>query len=168
MTYWKVTEEASAELTLNRQLGADTAGASEQGAQENSTFSQVQTSTPHPFNVGSHQRGHSVGASTTGAANAPSTPSVSIPFQQVCNLNIKKGNLVEEAVVAIVKSTDEHLQHRTGVAKAINEASRVAVQMALHDVVARMGGGVPLGRVVVTAAGGNLRCKHDSCCLACC
>ena len=140
--------------------GADTAGASEQGAQENGTFSQVQTSTPHLFNVGSHQRGHSVGALTTGAANAPSTPSVSIPFQQVCNLNIKKGNLVEEAVVAIVKSPDEHLQHRTGVAKAINEASRVAVQMALHDVVARMGGGVPSGRVVVTAAGGNLRCKH--------
>ena len=140
--------------------GAGTAGASEQGAQENSTFSQVQTSTPHPFNVGSHQRGHSVGASTSGAANAPSTPSVSIPFQQVCNLNIKKGNLMEEAVVSIVNSTDEHRQHRTGVAKAINVASRGAVQMALHDVVARMGGGVPSGRVVVTAAGGNLRCKH--------
>ena len=140
--------------------GTGTAGASEQGSQEHSTVSQVQTSPPHPFNVGAHQTGHGVGASTTGAADAPSIPSVSIPFQQGRNLTIKKGNLVEEAVEAIVNSTDEHLQHSSGVAKAINEASGRAVQTALNDVVARMGGGAPSGRVVVTAAGGSLRCDH--------
>ena len=140
--------------------GTGTAGASEQGSQEHSTVSQVQTSPPHPFNVGAHQTGHGVGASTTGAADAPSIPSVSIHFHQSRNLTIKKGNLVEEAVVAIVNSTDEHLQHSSGVAEAINEASRGAVQMALNDVVARMGGGAQSGRVVMTAAGGSLRCKH--------
>ena len=140
--------------------GAGTAGAPEQGSQESSTFSQVQTSTPHLFNAGAHQTGHSVGASTIGAADAPSIPSVSIFFHQGHNLIIKKGNLVEEAVVAIVNPTDEHLQHSSGVAKAINEASGGAVQMALNDVVGRMGGGAQSGRVVVTAAGGSLRCKH--------
>ena len=138
----------------------DTAGASEHNSQKHSTFSQVQTSTPPPFNAGVHQRAHSVGASTIGAADAPSIPSVSIFFQQVRNLTIKKGNLVEEAVVAIVNSTDEHLQYSSGVAKAINEASGGAVQTALYDVVARMGGGAQSGRVVVTTAGGSLRCKH--------
>ena len=140
--------------------GAGTFGAPEQGSQKSSTFSQVQTSTPHLFNAGAHQTGHSVGASTTGEADAPSIPSVIIFFHQGHNLIIKKGNLVEEAVVAIVNPTDEHLQHSSGVAKAINEASGGAVQMALNDVVGRMGGGAQSGRVVVTAAGGSLRCKH--------
>ena len=140
--------------------GTGTAGAPEQGSQEHSTFSQVQTSTPHPFKIGAHQTGHGVGASTTSAADTRSIPSVSIPFHQGRNLTIKKGNLVEEAVVAIVNSTDEHLQHSSGVAKAINEASGGAVQVVLNDVVVRMGGGAQSGRVVVTAAGGSLRCKH--------
>ena len=103
---------------------------------------------------------HGVGASTTGAVDTRSIPSVSIPFQQGRNLTIKKGDLVEEAVVAIVNSTDEHLQHSSGVARAINEASGGAVQVALNEVVARMGGSTQSGRVVVTAAGGKLRCKH--------
>ena len=140
--------------------GADSSATSDRNVQEHGNVSHVQTSTPHTFDTRSHQTRHSVGASTTGAVDTHSIPSVSIPFQQGRNLTIKKGDLVEEAVVAIVNSTDEHLQHSSGVARAINEASGGAVQVALNEVVARMGGCTQSGRVVVTAAGGNLRCKH--------
>ena len=135
-------------------------GTCERSMQEHSNASHVQTSTPHPFSKGAHQTGQGDGPSSTGAAGTHPMPSVSIPFHRSCNLTIKKGNLVEEAVVAIVNSTDEHLQQSSGVAKAINEASGGAVQVALNDVVARMGGGAQSGRVVVTEAGGSLRCKH--------
>ena len=140
--------------------GTDTAGASDPSTEERGNVSHLNTSTSHPFNIGAHQTGRGVGASTTGAVGTHSIPSVSIPFQQGRNLTIKKGDLVKEAVVAIVNSTDEHLQHSSGVARAINEASGGAVQVALNEVVARMGGSTQSGRVVVTAAGGNLRCKH--------
>ena len=140
--------------------GSDSFATSDRNVQEHGNVSHVQTSTLHTFNTWSHQTGHSVGASTTGAAHTRSIPSVSIPFQQDRNLTIKKGDLVKEAVVAIVNSTDEHLQHSSGVARAINEASGGAVQVALNEVVARMGGSTQSGRVVVTAAGGNLRCKR--------
>ena len=140
--------------------GADSSATSDRNVQEHGNVSHVQTCIPHTFYTWSHQTGHSVGASTTGAVHIRSIPPVSIPFQQGRNLTIKKGDLVEEAVVAIVNSTDEHLQHSSGVARAINEASGGAVQVALSEVVARMGGSTQSGRVVVTAAGGNLRCKH--------
>ena len=135
-------------------------GTCERSMQEHGNASHVQTSTPHQFSKGAHQTGQGDGPSATGAAGTHPMPSVSIPFHQGRNLTIKKGNLVEEAVVAIVNSTDEHLQHSSGVAKAINEASGGAVQLALDEVVARMGGGAQLGRVVVTEAGGSLRCKY--------
>ena len=140
--------------------GADSSATSDRNVQEHGNVSRVQTSIPHTFDTRSHQTRHSVGASTTGAVDTHSIPSVSIPFLQGRNLTIKKGDLVKEAVVAIVNSTDEHLQHSSGVARAINEASGGAVQVALNEVVARLGGSTQSGRVVVTAAGGTLRCKH--------
>ena len=138
----------------------DPPAASEHGNQERGDVSCVQASTPHTFKVGAHQTVHGVEASTTGAVSTHSEPSVSIPFHQGRNLTIKKGDVVKEAVVAIVNSTNEHLKHSSGVARAINEASGGVVQVALKNVVQRMGGSTQSGRVVVTGAGGNLKCKH--------
>ena len=120
----------------------------------------VQAPTPHIFKVGIHQTVNGVGDSTTGAVSSHPVPSVCIPFHQGRNLTIKKGNVVKEAVEAIVNSTNEHLQHSSGVAKAINEASGGAVLVALNEVVRRMGGSAQSRRVVVTGAGGYLKCKH--------
>ena len=140
--------------------GVGSSATNDRNVQEHGNVSHVQTSIPHTFDTRSHQTRHSVGASTTGAVDTRPIPSVSIPFLQGRNLTIKKGDLVKEAVVAIVNSTDEHFQHSSGVARTINEASGGAVQVALNEVVTRMGGNTQSGRVVVTAAGGNLKCKH--------
>ena len=138
----------------------DSSAANKQGIQEHGDVSRVQAPTTHTFKVEAHQTVHGVGASTTGSVSTHLVPSVSIPFHQERNLTVKKGDVVKEAVEAIVNSTNEHLQHSSGVAKAINEASEGAVLVALKDVVQRMGGSAQSGRVVVTGAGGCLKCKH--------
>ena len=140
----------------------DPPAASGHNMQEHGDVSCVQAPTTHTFKVEAHQTVHGVGASTTGAVSTHPVPSVSIPFHQGRKLTIKKGDVVKEAVEAIVNSTkfNEHLQHSSGVARAINVASGGAVQVALNEIVQRMGGSVQSGRVVVTGAGGNLKCEY--------
>ena len=138
----------------------DPPAASKQGIEEHGDVSCVQASTPHTFEMDAHHTIHGVGTSTTGAVGSHSVPSVSISFHQGRNLTIKKGDVVREEVMAIVNSTNDHLQHSSGAARAINEASGGAVLVALKDIVQRMGGNAQSGRVVVTGAGGNLKCKH--------
>ena len=114
-------------------------GTCERSMQEHGNASHVQTSTPHQFSKGAHQTGQGDGPSATGAADTHPMPSVSIPFHQGRYLTIKKGNLVEETAVAIVNSTDKHLQPPAlpVLGHSVNQstASQMATSVPADDVV---------------------------------
>ena len=73
-------------------------------------------------------------------------------------VTLKKGNIVEEAVDAIVNAANERLAHGAGVAAAINRASQGKVQQ-LSSILFQKNGLVPTGQAVHTEAGGDLKCK---------
>lgn len=73
-------------------------------------------------------------------------------------LTLKKANIVEEKVDIIVNAANSRLLHGGGVAGAINSASHGEVQKYSDRYTSRKGP-VPVGQVVYTNAGGNLKCK---------
>ena len=76
------------------------------------------------------------------------------------SLTVKKGELLKEEVTAIVNAANEKLKHDTGVASAINQASHGQVQRESDRVIRdNSQRRIPVGRVAVTGAGGDLPCK---------
>jgi len=73
-------------------------------------------------------------------------------------LTLKKANIVEEKVDVIVNAANGHLQHRDGIAQAINNASHGEVQKYSNRYISRKGP-VPVGQGAWTNAGGTLKCK---------
>ena len=73
-------------------------------------------------------------------------------------LTLKKGNIVDENVSIIVSSANSGLMHRWGVSAAINVASQFEVQKHCNEYVEKHGG-LDIGQIAHTKAGGNLKCK---------
>ena len=76
-----------------------------------------------------------------------------------CKLMVKRSNLVDEDVDAIVNAAFGHLKHIGGVARALDRASQGELQKASDNYV-RSYGEIPVGGVAVTSAGGKLKCKR--------
>ena len=74
-------------------------------------------------------------------------------------LTVKRSNLVEEDVDAIVNAANSKLDHAGGVAGALNKASNGELQRASNTYI-RNYGQVPVGGAAVTSAGGKLKCKR--------
>ena len=74
-------------------------------------------------------------------------------------LTVKRSNIVEEDVDAIVNAANSRLDHGAGVAGALSKASRGELQRASETYV-RNYGQVPVGGAAVTSAGGKLKCKR--------
>ena len=74
-------------------------------------------------------------------------------------LTVKRSNLVDEDVYAIVNAANGQLKHIGGVAKALDKASQGELQKA-SDSYVRSYGEIPVGGVAVTSAGGKLKCKR--------
>ena len=94
---------------------------------------------------------------STTDSNTHASMSLSLPGVRMVTL--KKANIVEEAVDAIVNAANERLAHGAGVAAAINRASQGKVQQ-LSTVIFQKNGPVPTSQAVHTEAGGNLKCKY--------
>ena len=73
-------------------------------------------------------------------------------------LTLKKANIVDEDVSIIVSSANSGLMHRWGVSAAINVASQFEVQKHCNEYVEKHGG-LDIGQIAHTKAGGNLKCK---------
>ncbi|XP_011409263.1 PREDICTED: uncharacterized protein LOC105316150, partial [Amphimedon queenslandica] len=74
-------------------------------------------------------------------------------------LTVKRSNIVEEDVDAIVNAANSRLDHGAGVAGALSKASRGELQRA-SDTYVRNYGQVPVGGAALTSAGGKLKCKR--------
>ena len=75
-------------------------------------------------------------------------------------LTVKRGNIVDEDVDAIVNAANERLDHGLGVAGALNKASGGVLQAVSNDYI-KAYGKVPVGGAALTkAGGGKLRCKR--------
>ena len=74
-------------------------------------------------------------------------------------LTVKRSNLVDEDVDAIVNAANGQLKHIGGVAKALDKASQGELQKASDNYV-RSYREIPVGGVAVTSAGGKLKCKR--------
>ena len=73
-------------------------------------------------------------------------------------VTIKLGDIIEEEVDVIVNAANDRLMHAGGVAAAIDKASYGAVQKESSRVIEQTGT-LPTGQVVITNAGGSLKCK---------
>ena len=74
-------------------------------------------------------------------------------------LTVKRSNLVDEDVDAIVNAANGQLKHIGGVARALDKASQGELQKASDNYV-RSYSEIPVGGVAVTRAGGKLKCKR--------
>ena len=74
-------------------------------------------------------------------------------------ITLKFGDIVQEEVDIIVNSANKYLLHNEGVAAAIHKASSGIVQSESNKII-HTKSTIPTGDVVVTAAGGALKCKH--------
>ena len=74
-------------------------------------------------------------------------------------LTVKRSNLVEEDVDAIVNAANSRLDHAGGIAGALNTATNGELQGASNTYI-RNYGQVPVGGAAVTSAGGKLKCKR--------
>ena len=74
-------------------------------------------------------------------------------------LTVKRSNLVDEDVDAIVNAANGQLKHIGGVARALDKASQGELQKASDSYVG-IYGEIPVGGVAVTRAGGKLKCKR--------
>jgi len=90
-------------------------------------------------------------------SDSPTIMSLSLPGGR--KVTLKKANIVEEAVDAIVNAANQRLVHGAGVAAAINRASQGKVQQ-LSTVIFQKNGPIPTSHAVHTEAGGNLQCKY--------
>ena len=80
-------------------------------------------------------------------------------FQNGCFVTVKKANLVHEKCGVIVNDANSQLDHDGGVASALNTASNGELQLHSNKHIYHCGT-VPVGGVVQTKAGGNLKCKY--------
>ena len=76
-----------------------------------------------------------------------------------CVLTVKRSDIVSENVDVIVNAANEQLEYMGGVAGALNNASKGELQKHSR-VYINQKGHVPVGGVVNTQAGGNLKCKQ--------
>ena len=74
-------------------------------------------------------------------------------------LMVRRSNIVEEDVDAIVNAANSRLDHAGGVAGALNKASNGELQKASNAYTMSYGQ-VPVGGAAVTSAGGKLKCKR--------
>ena len=74
-------------------------------------------------------------------------------------LTVKKADIVDEKCSAIVNAANSQLDHGGGVAGALNAASNGELQHHSNKYISHCGT-VPVGDVVQTKAGGNLKCKY--------
>ena len=81
-----------------------------------------------------------------------------LPLPSGGTLTVKRGNLLKEKVTAIVNAANERLDHKGGVALAIDRASWGNVQRESRKVIQKSGR-VSTGQVAVTGAGGSLQCQ---------
>ena len=89
----------------------------------------------------------------------PKVKSVSIDLPKKSRkVTIKLGDIIEEEVDVIVNAANDRLMHAGGVAAAIDKASYGAVQKESSKIIEQTGT-LPTGQVVITSAGGNLKCK---------
>ena len=76
-------------------------------------------------------------------------------------LTLKKGDIVKEKADILVNAANGGLLHGSGVAGALNAASRGELQRHCDKYMReRRGKEVPVGEVAVTQGGGKLACKH--------
>ena len=95
---------------------------------------------------------------TKGITEQPTMITLPMPYNR--SLTVKKGDLVEEEVTAIVNAANAWLKHGAGVAYAINWASHGQVQRESDKVIRdNSQQRIPTGKVAVTGAGGDLRCE---------
>ena len=96
-------------------------------------------------------------ASTDNAAAAPMV--IVLPTKRT--LTLKKADIVQEKVDMIVNAANGHLLHGGGVAGALNAASQGMLQRYCNRYrEQRNGVEIPVGDVIVTHAGGELKCEH--------
>ena len=90
---------------------------------------------------------------------APKVNSVCIDLPKLSRrVTIKFGDIIEEEVDIIVNAANNRLMHGGGVAAAIDKASYGAVQQQSSKLIEQTGT-LPTGGVVITSAGGKLKCK---------
>ena len=95
---------------------------------------------------------------TEGMPEQPAMITLTMPYNR--SLTVKKGELVKEKVTAIVNAANGWLKHGAGVASAINQASHGQVQRESDKVIRdNSQQRIATGKVAVTGAGGDLRCK---------
>ena len=94
------------------------------------------------------------------ASDAVAGPTV-IKFSHNRTLTLKKGDIVKEKADILVNAANGGLLHGSGVAGALNAASRGELQRHCDKYMReRRGKEVPVGEAAVTQGGGKLACKH--------
>ncbi|XP_019856835.1 PREDICTED: uncharacterized protein LOC109585277 [Amphimedon queenslandica] len=94
-------------------------------------------------------------------AKIPTKPgsSETLSINKGHKLTVKRGNIVEEDVDAIVNAANSRLDHGAGVAGALSKASNGELQRVSNAYI-RNYGQLQVGEAAVTSAGGKLKCKR--------
>ena len=81
------------------------------------------------------------------------------PLEGGRNLTIKKGNIGSENTAALVCPSNSRLQHTSGVASDINEASQGTLQKKLDNIMQQCEA-LTVGNIVMVVGGGALKSKN--------